>query len=81
LTKCSSSDGYIEKEFGNSLVWERLDNKKACRIKYEMSNSDYFNHDDWNKMIEFMAENLPKLINTFSMRLKKIGQKVKQSES
>jgi hypothetical protein len=71
----------IEKEFGNSLVWERLDNKKACRIKYEMSNSDYFNHDDCNKMIEFMAENLPKLINTFSMRLKKIGQKVKQSES
>lgn len=71
----------IEKEFGSSLVWERLDSKKACRIKYEMSNSDYFNHDDWNKMIEFMSDNLPKLINTFSIRLKKIGQKIKQSES
>lgn len=73
--------GIIENEFGNTLEWERLDNKKACRIKYEMINRDYFNRDDWDKMIEFMVDNLPKLINTFSKRLKKASQKIKQTES
>lgn len=70
----------IENEFGNILEWERLDNKKACRIKFEMINIDYFNRDDWDKMIVFMVENLPKLINTFSKRLKKVSQKIKQIE-
>lgn len=65
----------IETEFGNSLIWERLDNKKACRIKYEMNNIDYFNRDDWEKMIIFMSDNLPKLISSFSKRLKKLVKK------
>jgi len=71
----------IENEFGNALVWERLDDKKACRIKYEMNNIDYFNRDDWDKMITFMSEHLPNLINSFSKRLKKLSQKLKQGES
>ena len=71
----------IENEFGNALVWERLDDKKACRIKYEMNNIDYFNRDDWDKMINFMSEHLPNLVNSFSKRLKKLSQKLKQGES
>lgn len=71
----------IENEFGNALVWERLDDKKACRIKYEINNIDYFNRDDWDKMINFMSEHLPNLINSFSKRLKKLSQKLKQGES
>lgn len=71
----------IENEFGNALVWERLDDKKACRIKYEMNNIDYFNRDDWDKMITFMSEHLPNLVNSFSKRLKKLSQKLKQGES
>ena len=68
----------IETEFGNNLVWERLDNKKACRIKFEINDVDYFNRDDWDKMINFMSDNLPNLINSFSKRLKEIGYKIKQ---
>jgi hypothetical protein len=71
----------IENEFGNTLVWERLDDKKACRIKYEMNNIDYFNRDDWDKMINFMSEHLPNLVNSFSKRLKKLSQRLKQTES
>ncbi len=67
----------IEHSFGSQLTWERLDEKKACRIKYELSNVDYFNRDDWSNMINFMIENLPKLAKTFNDPIKNISVKLK----
>ncbi|HTA62169.1 MAG TPA: DUF4268 domain-containing protein [Bacteroidia bacterium] len=57
--------GEIEKQFGGSLKWERLDQKKACRIKYEMNEVDYFNREDWKKMIDFMIEGMQRLEKSF----------------
>jgi hypothetical protein len=70
----------IEKTFGQPLIWERLDNKKACRIKFEMQNVDYFNDEDWEKMISFLAENLPKLSLAFTEPIKSASLKIKNSE-
>ncbi len=36
----------IEQVFGDELVWERLDDKKACRVKYELNDVNVFNKDD-----------------------------------
>lgn len=68
----------IEKTFGQALTWERLDNKKACRIKFEMQNVDYFDEEDWEKMISFMAENLPKLSLAFDDPIKVASKKIKK---
>ena len=46
----------IEKKFGQLLIWERLDEKKACRIKFELTGVDYFNREDWKEMTAFMLE-------------------------
>ena len=59
----------IEKEFDGDLVWERLDDKRASRIKAEIS-ANVFNSEDWPKMIEFMIKkmiNLEKLLGQESV--------------
>ena len=60
----------IEKAFGNVLLWERLDSKKACRIKSEMPDVDYTDEGDWEKIIAFFADRLPKFVTAFSEGIK-----------
>lgn len=67
----------IEKVFGDSLQWERLDNKKACRIKHELNDVDYFNRDDWKKMIAFMVDSMQRLEKSFREPIQKLKTKLK----
>ena len=65
----------IEKEFDKEIIWERLDNRKASRIKCELSGVSYLNKEDWNKMIEFMVdamESLYKALKTPLAEVKKM---------
>jgi len=66
----------IEKKFGDTLEWERLDNKKACRVKYEKP-FDGYNKDVWNEMIPFMIESMNKLERAFKEPLAKINAQLK----
>jgi len=66
----------IEKKFGNTLEWERLDNKKASRVKYEKP-FDGYNKDVWNEMIPFMVESMNKLERAFKEPLAKINAQLK----
>ncbi len=67
----------IEKQFGENLIWERLDNKKACRVKHQLDNVDYFNKDDWSKMIEFMVDGMLRMEKAFKEPLAKVRLKLK----
>jgi len=67
----------IEAEFGEQLEWERLDNKKSSRIKYELKDVNFFNKDDWEKMIEFMVDGMIRMEKVFKEHLKKVNQKLK----
>lgn len=67
----------IEKQFGEALTWERLDNKKACRIKHQLDNVDYFNKDDWSKMIEFMVDGMLRMEKAFKEPLSKVRLRLK----
>ncbi len=71
----------IESIFGGALTWERLDTKKGCRIKYQLDNVDYFNKDDWEKMIEFMANGIVRMEKAFRDPLSKVKLKLKSIES
>lgn len=70
----------IETKLGESLIWERLDTKKACRIKLELNEVDYFNKDDWQKMFDFMANSMTKMEKVFREYVGKTKTRFKTKE-
>ena len=63
------------------MTWERLDNRKASRVKYELNNVDYFDKEDWTKMIEFIADGIQRMERAFKEPLIKVKLKLKNIES
>jgi hypothetical protein len=59
----------IEGEVGEPLEWERLDNRRACRIKLETA-ADVFQRDQWPTMIAFMTDAMVRLERALAPRLK-----------
>lgn len=59
----------LENEFGSEIIWERLDNKKASRIKYEMPIDQakkvgkFKNIEHWDDKIEWFRESFVKFYN------------------
>ena len=70
----------IETDFEESLEWERLDNKKASRIKSELGNVSLYNKEDWDKMIAFMIDSMARMEKAFKSRLVTINQKLRTQD-
>jgi hypothetical protein len=66
----------IEDSFGSKLIWQRLDDKKASRIKCELSGVNYFNEEDWPKIMTFLIESMHRMINAFKEPLKEVRMKL-----
>lgn len=58
----------IEAEVGQTLVWERLDNKRACRIKLERA-ANIFDPNEWPETMTFMVDAMVRLEKAFAPRL------------
>jgi len=69
---------FIEDKFGDSLTWERLDDKKASRIKYSQP-FDGYNRDNWPEIISWLVEHIAKLENAFKKPLVDINKELKQA--
>ena len=70
----------IESDFGGDLIWERLDDKKSCRIKYEIEGFSYYDNEDWEKMMNFMIDGMIRMekalinpLRAINIMLKKQG--------
>ena len=50
----------LEKNFGNKMKWQRLDDKKASRISYG-APFDSYDEENWDDIIEWFAEHFQKL--------------------
>ena len=66
----------IENVFGQALTWERLDDKRASRIKAETSGS-IFDPDQWPTLIEFMTDAMVRLETTFKEPLASINRRLR----
>ena len=66
----------IEAQTG-TLEWERMDNKKACRIKHELLNVNLYEKEDWNKMVDFLIASMVKMEVAFKKPLQVINRQLK----
>ncbi len=62
----------IEKDFGDALVWEILEDRVACRIKFEKP-ANIYDEDKWPEMIEFLVSSMIRLEKAFAPRIAKIN--------
>ena len=67
-----SQKNEIEKDFGESLIWTRLNDKIASRIYVLLNNVSISNENDWDRMIEFQAEKIKMMIIAMQKRLDEI---------
>ena len=55
----------IEKQLGFELIWDRLDNKKASRIKYSIPGLDFDDHSNYNELMNETIDVAVKLRDVF----------------
>lgn len=67
----------IEEAFGNRLEWERLDEKRASRIKYEKTDCNVFEKEEWDLLIDFMASGMIQFEKVFKDHIKKLNREIK----
>ena len=70
----------IERDFGNSLFWQRLDDRKACRISISKP-IDGFNEDNWPVAIEWICDSFERLERCFSPYLIELNRGLKSDQS
>ena len=56
----------IEKELGFEMEWDRLDNKKASRIKYRIPGLDFDDHSNYDELMNHTIDIAVKMRDVFS---------------
>lgn len=67
----------IEEEFGAKLEWERLEEKRACRIKAER-HGDVTDREQWEEMIAFMVDAMVRLEGALKGPLAEMNEKLRR---
>lgn len=70
------SQAKIQEHFDQPLSWERLDNKKASRVKLEIP-ANVFDEAMWEAMFEFLIDSMPKMEKAFKLPLHSAAKKMK----
>ncbi|MGI9279912.1 MAG: DUF4268 domain-containing protein [Endozoicomonas sp.] len=66
----------IESTFGDTLSWNRMDDKKASIILFE-KDYDGYNKASWPEMVQWMIQHIHQLEKSISQPLKNSNQKLK----
>jgi hypothetical protein len=62
----------IEKEFGGNLTWERLNNKRACRISIKFDKVGLKDEEKWDKLQDKMIDAMIRLEKVFRDYIRKL---------
>ncbi len=62
----------IENAFGNSLVWDRLDENRASVIRYPVSDFGLINEDRWPEIQDQMIDAMIRLEKAFQPYILKL---------
>ena len=68
----------IERNFGGPLVWERLDAKRACRIKSEVEGN-IFEEECWGELINEMVDRMVRMEAGLKKPIRDVGRKFKKT--
>lgn len=66
------SKDVIEKDFGGELDWQRLDDKRACRVTRKINIGGYRDEERWSDIYDEMIHSMIKLEAAFSSHIKKL---------
>jgi len=66
----------IESDFGNSLIWERMEDNVTSRIKYQLDGVDVSSETDWPKMNGFLIDGVVRMIKSFKEPVRKVRNKI-----
>lgn len=69
--------GDIEKTFGGRLLWQRLNEKKTCRIACRLENVDGTNVEQWETIKAFHCDAMTRFYNALKMPLIKAAKSLK----
>lgn len=62
----------IEKDFGRSLEWQRLNEKTACRICYKIEGHGLKDKDHWEEIQNILIEEMYKLREAFQSEIERL---------
>ena len=66
----------LERDFGGTLEWRRMDDKKSSRI--DLSRSfDSYNKAVWPEITKWLAEHISRLESAFKPRLQRLSRELK----
>jgi hypothetical protein len=70
----------IEANFGNTLEWDRMDDKVTCRIKSELKDVNCFEQDDWDKMIKYLIDSSTRMEKAFKEPIKELNKYIRSKK-
>ena len=62
----------IEAEFGGPLEWQRLEGRRACRIRKTISVGGYLDEDKWPEVHESMVDAMVRLEKALKPYIQKL---------
>jgi hypothetical protein len=66
--------GSVEQAFGDALIWDRLDTKRACRIKYRLRAGGYRSpEDEWKAIHSGMVDAMTRLERAILPAIRELG--------
>jgi len=68
----AASKDTIEKEFGGPLEWQRLEGKRACRIKKLITRGGYRDESKWSSVHDAMIDAMIRLEKALRSHLEKL---------